>query len=103
MRDNVGQHEVIAKGTFLSVTLSDSSFLSVPRNSLTFISALNGAPCAPTTAIFDKDYIITHPPHINEVMIKNRSMLYLYRASGCRHPHFDPEDTGMRFRLRWRE
>lgn len=52
------QHEVVAKGTFLSITLSDSSFFSVPRNSLTFISALNGAPDAPGTAIFDRDYII---------------------------------------------
>lgn len=76
MREDVRQYEVIAKDTFLSVTLSDSSFLSVPRNSLTFISALNGALGPKATAILNRDYTMSLKT-MNDVMIKNRNPSYL--------------------------
>jgi len=57
----VSTNEVIVKDTFLSVTLSDSSFFSVPRNSLTFISALNAALDPPVTAILT---VALHNDHV---------------------------------------
>lgn len=59
------------------MTLSDASFFSVPRNSLTFISALNSTP-QPLTAILG----VRVAQSFYDVMTKNRMRLYIKGLPG---------------------